>query len=317
MTRWIRRASVVALLLALLAWPAGGNAAPAGQAGALAPSAPPAGTEALNAAWYTVIAPDGRAMVVAVYDPRPSRDQPAPSILVLHGNDGFSTEYVQIARALAEQTGFVVAAGCWFGGAGAALNVSDSVQTAESTRIECPGGPEFVGATPAAWPAVASLSQAVRQYAGGAGFGLFGHSRGAEVALQVASSPEMGGLGVQAVVAASGVYSAAPSTASFDTPSPLSLAESLSAPVLILHGQADTVTHLANATIYAQRLLRLNTPVQCALYPRAEHNAILHATSSDAQEGRVFTDAMQRSAAFFRGAFAVPPSVPSSECAPV
>ena len=197
MLRRLLHCSVGLLIVIVVGWPGGSQATAAVPAGALVPAAPPGGTEGLGAAWYTVATPEGRTLLVAVYDTRPAPDQPVPAILVLHGTHGFATQYVQIAHDLSEQTGYVVAAGCWFDGVGQEIDTSDI------TPIRCPGGPEFAGATESAWPAVRALSQAVHQYAGAAGLGLFGHARGAEVALQLASSPDPNGSGVQAVVASS------------------------------------------------------------------------------------------------------------------
>ena len=302
------------LLLAALLWPAGAlttatalataAAAPAEEApaqeasaAALAPTAAPSGTEGLGASWYTVATPEGRTLLLAIYDTRPAPDQAVPAILVLHGTHGFARQYVEIAHDLSEQTGYVVAAGCWFDGVG------QDVDTSDVTPIRCPGGPEFAGATPNAWSAVRTLTQAVRQYAGNTPqLGVFGHARGAEVALQLASSPDPAGSGVQAVVASSGVYSAVQRTPDYDSPTPLSLAESLSAPVLILHGQADTRARFSNAALYYQRLQSLSKPAQCVVYPRMGHDAILHTAPGDAQH-RVFTDGVRRSAAFFQGIF--------------
>ena len=220
-----------------------------------------------------------------------------PAILVLHGSHGFARQYVEIAHDLSEQTGYVVAAGCWFDGTG------PDVDTSDLTPLRCPGGPEFAGATPNAWSAVRTLTQAVRQYAANTPqLGIFGHSRGAEVALQLASSPDPAGSGVQAVVASSGIYSTVPRTPNYDSPTPLSLAESLSAPVLILHGQSDTQARFSNAALYYQRLQSLGKTAQCVVYPKMGHDAILRTTPGDA-EHRVFTDGVRRSVAFFQGLF--------------
>ena len=302
------------LILAALIWPganlAAATAPAAAPTAALSPASPPSGTEGLGASWYTVATPEGRTLLVAIYDTRPSPDQAVPAILVLHGTHGFASQYVQIAHELSQQTGYVVAAGCWFDGVG------QNVDTSDITLIRCPGGPEFAGATQSAWPAVRALAQAVRQYAGSAQLGLFGHSRGAEVALQLASSADPSGAGVQAVVASSGVYTAVPRSPDYDTPTPLSIAESLTAPVLILHGQADAQVRFSNAALYYQRLQNLGKSAQCVVYPRFGHDAILHTTPGEAQY-RVFTDGIQRSAAFFKGIFSEFAAMQVLDCTPV
>ena len=301
------------LVLAALIWPIGSPAAvtatAAAQAAPLSPASPPPGSEGLGAAWYTVATPEGRTLLVAVYDPRPSPDQAVPAILVLHGTHGFAQQYVQIAHDLSQQTGYVVAAGCWFDGAG------QDADTSDITPIRCPGGPEFVGATQGAWPAVRALTQAVRQHAGAAQLGIFGHARGAEVALQLASSTDPSGAGIQAIVSSSGTYTSVPRSPDYDNPTPMSLAESLTAPVLILHGQADTQVRFSNAAIYFSRLQSLGKPAQCVVYPRMGHDAILQAAPGDAQY-RVFTDGVQRSAAFFRGIFSELSTMQAQDCTP-
>src|SRR5688572_8351794 len=88
------------VVLIVLGWPGGGQVTAATPAGALSPVAPPSGAEGLGAAWYTVATPEGRTLLLAVYDTRPSPDQVVPAILVLHGTHGFATEYVQIAHDL-------------------------------------------------------------------------------------------------------------------------------------------------------------------------------------------------------------------------
>jgi dienelactone hydrolase len=308
---------VAMLMLAALLWPGAtlatataATSAAAAPAEALVPAAPPSGTEGLGASWYTVATPEGRTLLLAIYDTRPAPDQAVPAILVLHGTHGFARQYVEIAHDLSEQTGYVTAAGCWFDGTG------PDAETGDFAPIRCPGGPEFAGATPNAWSAVRTLTQTVRQYAGNTTqLGIFGHARGGEVALQLASSPDPAGSGIQAVVSSSGTYTAVPRTPDYDAPTPLSLAESLSAPVLILHGQADTQARFSNAALYYERLQSLGKPAQCVVYPKMGHDAILHTTPGDAQH-RVFTDGVRRSAAFFTGLFSELSAQQILDCSP-
>jgi dienelactone hydrolase len=306
--RLMRYAAVV-LLLSLSACADGGRPAVAAPSDALASIAPPTGTEGFGANWFTLETPAGHTLLIAIYDTRPSPDRAVPAILVLHDTHGFASQYVQIAHDLSEQTGYVVAAGCWFDGAGPDADTSDL------SPIRCPGGPEFVGATPAAWPTVRALSEAVRQYAGGAQLGIFGQARGAEVALQLASSPDASGAGIQAVVASSGIYTSVAHTPDYDSPTPLSLADSLTAPVLILHGQADTQARFSNAALYYERIQQAGKPAQCVVYPRVGQDAMLRTASGDPQS-RVFTDGVRRSAAFFQAIFSGFASAQAADCTP-
>jgi dienelactone hydrolase len=305
----LRYAVGMLLLLSLFAWAGDGQAAVAAPADALAPMAPPPGTEGFGASWFRLETSAGHTLLVAIYDTRPSPDRAVPAILVLHDTHGFASEYVQIAHDLSEQTGYVVAAGCWFDGAGPDADTSDV------TPIRCPGGPEFTGATPAAWPTVRTLSEAVRQYAGGEHLGILGQARGAEVALQLASSPDASGAGIQAVVASSGIYAVVPRTPDYDSPTPLSLADALTAPVLILHGQADTRSRFSNAALYYERLQQAGKAAQCVVYPRAGQDAMLHTTAGNEQH-RVFVDGVRRSAAFFQAIFSGLGSAQASDCTP-
>lgn len=315
------RASIWLVACVLFAWaslspaPLGGSSSTvSAQVSQLAPVAAPAGTEGLGAAWYVLTAPDGHTMHLALFDPRAAAGsapgQPAPAVLVLHGSHGFAQQYVQIAHDLAEQTGYVVAAGCWFAGAAPDADVSTM------TPIDCPGGPEFVGATANAWPAVRALGDAVRGYAGTDRLAIFGHARGAEVALQLASSGDPSDAAIQAVVSSSGIYTALPRTPDLDTPTPLSLAERLAAPVLMLHGLDDARAHVANATLYYQKVRSLGKPAQCILYPRAGQDAILQTSSPNAQDTHVFQDGIRRSAAFFSSVFSESASVQAVDCVP-
>jgi dienelactone hydrolase len=300
--------AVSVLLLSLLAW-TGSQPAAAAPSSALAAVTPPPGTEGFGANWYTVATPAGRTLVVAIYDTRSSPDQAVPAILVLHGSHGFASQYVQIAHDLSEQTGYVVAAGCWFDGA------APDTDTSDVTPIRCPGSPEFAGATQTAWPTVRALTEAVRQYAGGGPLGIFGHARGAEIALQLASTPDPSGAGIQAVVASSGIYASLPHTPEYDSPTPLSLADGLTAPVLILHGQADTQARFSNAALYYERLQKAGKSAQCVVYPRVGQDAMLRTASGDPQ-ARVFTDGVRRSAAFFQETFSGFASAQAADCTP-
>ncbi|HTE85933.1 MAG TPA: dienelactone hydrolase family protein [Dehalococcoidia bacterium] len=248
----------------------------------LTPVTAPSGTEGLGATWYTVPAPNGRLILTAVFDPRPDPTLPSPAIVLLHGSHGFAQEYVTLAQQLAQQTGYVTAAGCWFGGA--------HQDASDITPIACPQGPDFVGSTAAAWPVVDALDTAVSTYAGGSPIILFGHSRGAEVAVQMASN----GYSFQAVVSNSGVYD---EPSRFDQPTPYSSIGGLKGSLLVLHGTADPTVPIAEAERYLTGVQQVPGTVSLAAhcYTGGGHDSVLHPTSA------IHADAVQRIAQFVLG----------------
>lgn len=260
------------------------------QAGTMTPASAPSGSEALGASWYNVAAPNGRLMLTAVFDPRSDPSRPSPAIVLLHGSHGFAQEYVVLAQQLAQQTGYVTAAGCWF--AGAHQDASDI------TPIPCPQGPDFVGATSDAWPVVDALDGAISRYSGGGPIILFGHSRGAEVAAQMASS----GYSFQAVILNSGVYQ---EPSRFDQPTPNSLIAGLRGPLLILHGTADPTVPIAEAVRYIAAVQGSPSATSMAAhcYVGGGHDSVLHPTSA------IHADAVQRISQFIAGQ-----STYSSDC---
>lgn len=114
--------------------------------------------------------------------------------------------------------------------------------------------------------------------------GLFGHSRGATAALLVAST----GGNVQAVVASS--PSGPGATGGPDTV-PLTLAERLGAPVLLLHGTADETVPVQLTRRYEQALRALGKPVEAVYYEGAGHELPFNATTAP--------DVVRRAVAFF------------------
>ena len=208
---------------------------------------------------------------------RPAGGGPAPLVVVLHGSGGFRPSLVSLAESLAGE-GFVALAGCWFLG-------SAPGSPAPADLIRCPDGPPFAGATTSSVASVKALLAAGRKLPGvrAGGVGLVGHSRGATAALLVAST----GGDVQAVVAISPSGPAAPGGP--DT-SPLSLAQSLAAPVLLLHGTADATVPVQLTSRYEQALRALGKPVEAHYYEGAGHDLPFVAPTG--------ADAVRRSAAF-------------------
>ena len=178
----------------------------------------PAGTDALDVRWLSIAVPELGTMRAALA--RPSGTGPFPTVLLLHGTHGFAREYVQLARALANE-GLLAVAACWFsGGEGPGVRFV--------TPIACPDAPALGSASsPVAMQTVDALVSATRTLPDVRtnGIGLFGHSRGAGATLNYVLTAKR----VQAAVLNSGGY-------------PSELADRvgrIDVPVLILHGVAD------------------------------------------------------------------------------
>ena len=260
-------AAAPTLGLVILAWPVWQASAQTTQGApgtspvVSAVSAPP-GTEALGVQWVHVGVPGGRVMLAAVA--RPSGAGPFPTVLLLHGSHGFAQEYVRLARDLAEG-GLLAVAACWFqGGGGRGARFVTAI-----------GGPEAPPMPTASSPAsawvqtVQSLLQAARTLPGAHPdrIGIFGHSRGGVAALNYLSQEG----DVQAVVLNSSGYSSAPSER----------ASQVKAPVLILHGTADSPedgggpsTNVQMARNFEAALREAGKAVEAVYYEGGRHNDV-------------------------------------------
>ena len=180
----------------------------------------PAGTETLPVKWISVAVSDLGVMRAAVA--RPAGKGPFPAVLVLHGTHGFARQYVEWATDLA-RGGFIAVAACWFsGGGGAAANeVTPPIPCPEILPL----GP---GEYPEAVQLVDALVQATRALPGVRPdrIALVGHSRGAGATQQFLLS----GGKVRAAVLHSSGYALRPWNRAAD----------FNAPILIMHGTADT-----------------------------------------------------------------------------
>ena len=81
--------------------------------------------------WVRVALSAGGTLTAAVA--RPNAPGPHPVILALHGTHGFAREYVALARDLAQATGAVAVAACWFvGRRGAGTQFVTPIECSES-----------------------------------------------------------------------------------------------------------------------------------------------------------------------------------------
>src|SRR5438034_3293542 len=230
MTRRSRRVALVAVALVIVLV-AAANAQPVGR----------------DVQWTEIPTVDGHALTAAVA--RPAGAGPFPAVVILHGVEGFRPHYVDLARALADAN-FVGVAAAWFAGSrapGGGAGFSDV--------IACPRCPSIELEPRDAGPTITALLEGVRALPGVRAdrVALFGQSRGADAALLAVSS----GAPVQALVLIGTGYAGRARGA----PSLMDTAATLTAPLLILHGSADTVVAIDDARPYEQAMRTRRKPV--------------------------------------------------------
>jgi len=239
----------------------------------------PPGVDVSGVEWMQVSSPDVGVLVAAVA--RPSGSGPFPSVLVLHGSHGFAQEYVRLARDIADG-GLIGIAACWFQGGGGA-------GSRFITPISCPQAPPVPPPfSPEAMRTIDALVHAARTLPGVRAdrIGLFGHSRGGGAALAYL----LGRDSIQAVVLNSSGYSRNASE----------LAAQAKAPILMLHGTADSpedggapATNVQMARDFEAKLREAGKPVEAVYYEGGRHNDIF---KNETQR----SDEIQRMTRFFR-----------------
>ena len=239
----------------------------------------PAGAEGLaGVEWVRVPTPGGKLTAAVA---RPPGTGPFPALVLLHGSHGFAREYVRLAQDLARECGVVAVAGCWFkGGQGAGRQFV--------TPIACPDAPEMpAAASDEALEIVDALMTAVRDLPGVRGdrIALFGQSRGGGAALHYVF--ERGGVWV-AVLNSTGYPQEV-----------VDRAGAVSAPLLLLHGKADSPTDggsertaVDRARKFEDALRREGKPVK-AVYFDGGHNGLF----ADAKQ---YDESVRLIAAFLR-----------------
>lgn len=229
----------------------------------MTPANSPDGMESLPVEWVRVAMSDLGVMRAAIA--RPPRPGSYPAVLILHGTHGFARQYVEWATVLS-RSGFIAVAACWFSGSG-----GDAVN--EVSPIACPEIPPLgAGEYPEAVRFVDALVQATRALPGVAGerLALIGHSRGAGATQQYL----LGGGHVQAAILHSSGYALRP----------WNRAAEFHAPILIMHGTADSFgenTRFAFAREFEMSLRANKKSVETAYCEGCGHNTF-------------FTDATQR-----------------------
>src|SRR5262245_34397003 len=236
----------------------------------------PSGAETLAVQWVKVSAPSLGVMLAAVA--RPGRNGPFPTVVLLHGTHGFAQEYVRLAQDLASG-GVLAVAACWFRG-------SAGTGTRFVTPIACPEAPPLSPpSSPEALQALIALVQAARTLPGADPdrIGLFGHSRGGAPILNYILRTGT----VQAAILNSAGY-------------PADLSPDVKAPILILHGTADSpadggvaVTHIQMARDFEAKLRAAGKPVEAVYYEGGRHNDIFTSSTQ-------YRDEVQKMLTFLR-----------------
>lgn len=242
-----------------------------------------------NPQWVSINAPDAKTILAAVA--WPEGPGPFPAVVLLHGTSGFKQEDVRLVQDLARQ-GFIAAAVCWFAGNPGASTPPD--------RIDCPNGPVYKGVSAAAVADVAAAVEGVRRMQGVRPdrIGLWGQSRGATMALVVASRDAS----LAAVVATSAAYtqlggSGPGCIGCIGAPElvPLPLIANLRVPVLMLHAVEDATVPVQQARRYETALREAGKTYEVHYYEGA---MATHSFAYNPPSLR--TDALQRAITFFR-----------------
>lgn len=240
--------------------------------------------QAVSTDWIDIAMPPEYALRAIVA--RPSGAGPFPVVVILHGSGGFADAYARLAEQFA-QAGFLALAGCWFPGnqyPGAGRRPSPLGE-----NIPCPSAPPFQGVQPRALAAVAALIDTARRLpdARADQLGLFGHSRGAQLAVLAVAQ----GIPAAAVVASAGGWE---SSMRGDTPL-APLANRIHTPLLLLHGSADPTVAVEQSERFERRLRELGKPVSAYYFSGAKHLLPFQPETAD--------EARQRAIRFFRQQF--------------
>ena len=200
---------------------------------------------------------------------RPAGKGPFPAIVILHGSHGFAREYVELAKELSH-AGVVAVAPCWFApGEGAGMNFI--------SPLDCPAGTPKLSThqSEKSGRTINAVVDAVRNLPGVRAdqVALFGHSRGGGAAWNYV----LHGGKAQALILNSAGY----------TDELIQAAVKFDAPVLILHGEKDTVgpmTNVQRARKFETALRKAGREVDAVYYPGGEHGSFFISPSQHADE---------------------------------
>jgi dienelactone hydrolase len=183
---------------------------------------------------------------------RPEGPGPFPVVVVLHGGDGLSREYVSVAKDVAI-AGFLVVVGCWQHGEMGSRVCSEATPESEwAADPAANSGKELI-----AFARTLPDARADR-------IGLYGMSRGGYAALWAAST----GAGVQAVVVDAPAH--APDVHHVP-PKPLEVLAGLATPVLMMHGTADKEIPVEQSREYEKAARDLGKPLVAVYFEGIGH----------------------------------------------
>lgn len=221
----------------------------------------PSGVVSSSAEWIAVAAPEGKTILANVI--RPDGAGPHPVVVLLHGQSGFSTDFLDLGEEIAD-AGNVVLVGCWFAGNYDGASDPDAPTPVTLPEgIPCPNGPTLKAVTsPAAVDDVAALVAAAETLSGVRSdrVGLVGNSRGSIVGLLTGALSTQS---IQAIVAIGGA-----------PPGGALLAAQITEAVLLLQGDADSVVPVVNAQSLEAGLLALGRTVESHYYPNHGHGIL-------------------------------------------
>lgn len=212
-----------------------------------------------------VPAPGGRT--IHAYVAAPAGPGPFPVVVLLHGTAGFTEPVYSRYADLFAQQGFLAVTGCWFEG----NHLPPGMPAPPAAP--CPGGPVFDGANlDTMKDAAALVKYALRlPQADRDRLGLWGHSRGATIALLLATSD----LPVKAVYSAAAIYAYPKRGGAYRDDFPIKFIDKLSAPVMLLHGDRDPIIPFDEAKEFEAAMRAAGRPVFTRYLPGENHGTII------------------------------------------
>ena len=200
----------------------------------------------------------------------PSTPGPHPGVVILHGSAGWRPAYAEYARGLAD-SGFVALAINYYAETGRDTAWGQSMHMWLDWQAAIGSAAEYLRSL----PSVSSDR-----------LGLIGFSRGAFLAISVASTIP----GVKAVVDFYGGINT--STNSLDNQ------VRNFPPLLILHGDADTLVPVQFAYVLFDEVMKAGGDVEMHVYPGAQH--AFNATYSPGYDGAATADSYRLVVDYFR-----------------
>lgn len=200
----------------------------------------------------------------------PRMPGPHPGVVLLHGSFGWRPVYAQYAKALAD-SGFVALAINYFAETG-----RDTAR-GQSTRMWL----DWQASIGSAVEYLRSLPSVSKEH-----LGLVGFSRGAFLAVSVASSTP----GVKAVVDFFGGINTSTNSLENQVRN--------FPPLLIFHGDADTIVPIQFAYNLLDAVMKAGGDVEMHIYPGAQH--AFNATFSPAYNDTAASDSFRRTVEFLR-----------------